>query len=54
MDKVRLEGREKTRSVGMVKTRRYSVDYRKLNTLLDPETRAKIVTENVSEYLRVS
>ena len=54
VDKAKLEGREKTRSVGMVKSRRYSVDYRKLNNLLDPETRAKIVTENVSEYLRVS
>ncbi len=54
VDKAKLEGREKTRSVGMVKSRRYSVDYRKLNNLLDPETRAEIVTENVSEYLRVS
>ncbi len=54
VDKARLEGREKTRSVGMVKSRRYSVDYRRLNNLLDPETRAEIVTENVSEYLRVS
>ena len=33
---------------------RYSVDYRRLNNLLDPETRSEIVTENVSEYLRVS
>ena len=53
-DKAKLEGREKTRSVGMVKSRRYSVDYKRLNNLLDPETRAEIVTENVSEYLRVS
>ena len=54
MDKAKLQGREKTRSVGMVKSRRYSVDYRRLNNLLDPETRSEIVTENVSEYLRVS
>ena len=47
-------GREKTRSVGMVRTTRYSVDHKRLNNLLDPETRAGIVTENVSEYLRVS
>ena len=53
-DRAKLEGREKTRSVGMVKSRRYSVDYKRLNNLLDPETRAEIVTENVSEYLRVS
>ena len=54
VDKAKLQGREKTRSVGMVKSRRYSVDYRRLNNLLDPETRSEIVTENVSEYLRVS
>ena len=53
-DKARLEGREKTRTVGMVKSTRYNVDHKKLNALLDPETRATIVTENVSEYLRVS
>ena len=38
--KAKLEGRAKTRSVGMVRTTRYSVDYRRLNNLLDPETRA--------------
>ena len=54
VDRAKLEGREKTRSVGMVRTTRYSVDYRRLNNLLDPETRAGIVTESVSEYLRVS
>ena len=53
-DKARLEGREKTRTVGMVKSTRYNVDHKKLNALLEPETRATIVTENVSEYLRVS
>ena len=52
--KAKLEGREKTRSVGMVRTTRYSVDYRRLNNLLAPDVRAEIVTENVSEYLRVS
>ena len=30
------------------------MDHRRLNALLDPETRATIVTENVSHYLRVS
>ena len=52
--KAKLDGREKTRTVGMVKSTRYNVDHKKLNALLDPETRAGIVTENVSEYLRVS
>ncbi len=54
VDRARLEGREKTRSVGMVRTKRYSVDYRRLNNLLDPESRAEIVTEQESEHLRVS
>ena len=53
-EKARLEGREKTRTVGMVKSTRYNVDHKRLNALLDPETRAAIVTENVSEYVRVS
>ena len=53
-DKAKLEGRNKTRTVGMVKSTRYNVDHKRLNALLDPETRAGIVTENVSEYLRVS
>ena len=53
-EKARLEGREKTRTVGMVKATKYNVNHKKLNSLLDPDTRAGIVTENVSEYLRVS
>ncbi len=52
--KAKLEGREKTRTVGMVKSTRYNVNHKKLNALLDPETRAGIVTEKVSEYLRVN
>ena len=42
------------RTVSLVRSRRYSVNYRKLNSLLDPETRAGIVTESESEYVRVS
>ena len=53
-DKAKLEGREKTRTVGMVKNTRYNVNHKRLNALLDPEVRAEIVTENVSHYLRVS
>ncbi|MCY3569019.1 MAG: hypothetical protein OXH38_10355 [Chloroflexi bacterium] len=52
--KARLEGSAKTRTVGMVQSRRYSVDHQRLNALLAPEQRAEIVTEQVSEYLRVS
>ncbi len=52
--KARLEGSAKTRTVGMVASRRYAVDHKRLNALLDPEQRAEIVTEQVSEYLRVS
>ena len=48
--KANVEGR----SVSLVQTRRFSVDYRKLNALLDPDTRADIVTEAVSQYVRVS
>ncbi len=50
MTKASVEGR----AVSLVKTRRFSVDYRKLNALLDPDTRAAIVTEAVSQYVRVS
>ena len=39
-DKAKLEGREKTRTVGMVKSTKYHVDHKRLNALLDPETRA--------------
>ncbi|MYD16992.1 MAG: hypothetical protein F4W99_07580 [Chloroflexi bacterium] len=52
--KARLEGSAKQRTVGMVQSRRYSVDHTRLNALLEPEQRAEIVTEQVSEYLRVS
>ncbi|MYD36315.1 MAG: hypothetical protein F4X20_04760 [Dehalococcoidia bacterium] len=41
-------------TVSLVQSRRYAVDHRKLNALLDPETRAEIVTEHTSEYVRVS
>ena len=50
MTKASVEGR----AVSLVQTRRFSVDYRKLNALLDPDTRADIVTEAVSQYVRVS
>lgn len=54
VDKARLQGRERPRTVGMIETRRYAVDHRRLNALLDPRTRAEIVTETVSKHLWVS
>ena len=42
------------RTVSLVQSTRYSTNYKKLNELLDPETRAEVVTENESEYVRVS
>ena len=49
VDKAKLQGREKTRSVGMVTSRRYSVDYRRLNNLLDPQ----VLGDRHRERLRV-
>ena len=42
------------RTVSVVTSKRYNVNYRKLNAVLDPVTRANIVTESESEYVRVS
>ncbi len=42
------------RTVSLVQTRKYSVNYRRLNELLDPGTRAGVVTESESEYVRIS
>ena len=41
------------KKVSLVQSTRYSVNYRKLNSLLDPEVRADVVTESESEYVRV-
>ena len=48
--KTTVEGR----TVSLVQSKRYSVNYRKLNALLEPDVRAEIVTESESEYVRVS
>ena len=42
------------RTVSMVRTRRFSVNHRRLNELLGPETRAEVVTESASEHVRVT
>ncbi len=48
--KATLEGR----TVSLVRSTRYSVNYRRLNELLDPDVRVEVVTEGESEYVRVS
>ena len=40
--------------ISLVTSKRYSVNHRRLNELLDPEVRADVVTESESEYVRVS
>ena len=52
--KATLEGLAKRRTIGMVTSRRYSVDHKRLNVLVDPKTRAEIVTERTSSYVRIS
>ena len=42
------------RKVSLVTSKRYNVNHRRLNSLLDPDVRAEIVTESESEYVRVS
>ena len=54
LGKTTIQGRARERTVSLVSSKRYSVDYRKLNAALDPETRAAIVTEHDSKYVRVS
>ncbi len=48
--KERLGGR----AVSLVRTTRFSVNHRRLNALLDPDTRAEVVSENTSEHVRVT
>ena len=48
--KATLEGR----TVSLVRSTRYSVNYRRLNEALAPDVRAEIVTEGESEYVRVT
>ena len=42
------------KTVSLVRTTRYSTNYRKLNELLNPEARDDVVTESESEYVRVT
>ena len=42
------------RTVSLVRTTRFAVNHRRLSALLDPETRAEIVSENTSEHVRVT
>lgn len=52
----RSDGKEsiRGRTVSLVRTTRFSVNHRRLTALLDPETRAQIITENTSEHIRVT
>ena len=50
LSKTALAGRK----VSLVQSKRYSVDYRRLNETLGPEIRAEIVREQDSEYVRVA
>ena len=42
------------RAVSLVRTTRFAVNHRRLNSLLDPETRAEVVSETTSEHVRVT
>ena len=42
------------KTVSLVRSTRYSTNYRRLNELLGPEVRVGVVTESESEYVRVS
>ena len=52
----RGEGKQsiRGRTVSLVRTSRFSVNHRRLAALLDPETRAEIITETASEHVRVT
>ena len=52
----RSDGKEiiRGRTVSLVRTTRFSVNHRRLTALLDPETRAEIITETASEHVRVT
>ena len=41
-------------TVSLVRSTRYAVDHKRLNALLDPEARAEIVTEQISESVRIT
>ena len=41
-------------TVSLVRSTRYAIDHKRLNALLDPETRAEIVTEQTSQSVRIS
>ncbi|MCY4393127.1 MAG: hypothetical protein OXE43_13925 [Chloroflexi bacterium] len=41
-------------TVSLVRSTRYAVDHKRLNALLDPEARAEIVTEQISQSVRVT
>ncbi len=44
----------KGHTVSLVRSKRYAVDHKRLNALLDAETRKEIVTEQISESIRIT
>ena len=52
----RAGGRESIggRTVSLVRTTRFNVNHRRLNALLDPGTRAEVVSESTNEHVRVT
>ena len=42
------------RTVSLVRTTRFTINHLRLSALLDPETRAEVVTEKTSEHIRVA
>ena len=55
-----MRGRESAKTelgnhtVSLVRSTRYAVDHKQLNALLDPPARAEIVTEQISESVRIT
>ena len=54
MEEATLPGQSHERTVKLVRSTNRSVDYDKLETLVDPETRAAFVTVREREFVRVS
>ncbi len=54
--RARANGKESIggRTVSLVRTTRFSINHRRLSALLDPETRAEIISEKASEHVRVA
>ena len=54
IEEATLPGQDRERTVKLVRSTNRSVDYEKLEALVDPETRAAIVTVREREFVRVN